>query len=59
MITVNHPCQNCMHFKSKINGLQCACEAFPEGIPPRHMMQKDVTKLKECNNNIKYEALEK
>ena len=50
-----HPCDECIHIHEKlVDGWKPACDAFPEGIPDS-VYEINVTKLKECNNGIKYE----
>lgn len=59
MTIVNHACDRCIHTRPNIDGWKCACDAFPEGIPPKHMLGQDVTKLKECNKGMKFEEAKK
>ena len=59
MICVDYPCGKCIHQRENIDGWECACDAFPMGIPDKYYFDIDVTKLKECNNGIKFEAKQK
>ena len=56
MICVDYPCDKCIHQRENIDGWECACDAFPMGIPDEYYFEIDVTKLDECNNGIKFEA---
>lgn len=47
-------CKHCTGFKNG-HGI---CDAFPDGIPYAHM-DKDMKSLKECNNGIGFEPIEK
>ena len=59
MICVDYPCDNCIHKRANIDGWKCACDAYPEGIPTEVILYTDVSKTKECNNNIGYESKNK
>ena len=59
MICVDYPCDKCIHQRENIDGWECACDAFPMGIPDEYYFEIDVTKLDECNNGIKFEAKSK
>ena len=50
-------CDKCIHRYPNIDGWKGCCEAFPNGWPPKWLFE-DKTKLKECNNGIKYEPKE-
>ena len=47
-------CQNCYGAK---NG-HALCSAFPDGIPYEHM-DKNLKKLKECNNGVGFKEKSK
>lgn len=55
MILVDMPCDKCIHLRPNIDGWNCACDAFPTGIPDKYLFELDVTQLPECNNGIGYE----
>lgn len=59
MICIDYACDNCKHQRPNIDGWNCACDAFPEGIPGEFMCYSDPKKLKECNNGIGYEPKDK
>ena len=58
MICVDYPCDRCKHQRENIDGWQCACDAFPDGIPDE-FFRTDPRKLTECNNGIKFEEKQK
>lgn len=52
-------CDNCIHIWDKqIDGWNVACDAFPEGIPNKFIMEIDVRTLTECKNGIRFEPKE-
>lgn len=59
MIFIDTPCDHCKHIRPNLDGWKMNCDAFPEGLPKRFMLDNDVTKLKECNNGIGYEQKDK
>lgn len=57
MICVDYACERCKHSRDLIDGWNMACDAFPEGLPPK-FLDKDVENMPECNNGIGYERKE-
>lgn len=56
MIILETACDECVHYRGKVNRWNVGCDAFPEGIPKGFDITKiDVKKLRECNNGIKFE----
>ncbi len=52
-----YDCDFCAHKKGFKDG-HCICEAFPDGVPYEHAY-KELKKVKECNNGIKYMPMSK
>lgn len=50
-------CDKCKHRTGFKKGYT-HCDAFPDGVPYEHMY-KDVRNMKECNNGIGFEPVEK
>lgn len=59
MIFLDTPCEKCKHIRPNIDGWLVNCDAFPDGLPEKFPGDKDVRKLKECNNGIGYEPKDK
>jgi hypothetical protein len=50
-------CDKCKHRMGFEKG-HTLCKAFPNGVPYEHM-DKDLRNMKECNNGIGFEPVEK
>ena len=60
MICMGYLCDNCVHRrKEKVDGWLCTCDAFPQGIPPKHQVYATLETAKDCNNGIGYESEDK
>lgn len=57
MICVDYDCDNCKHQRDNIDGWDCACDAFPDGIPDEYLFGNP-SKLPTCKNGIKFEPKE-
>lgn len=56
MLCVDYLCDKCVHARDeKIGGWLCTCDAFPDGIPPKHQLYANLETVKECNDGIGYE----
>lgn len=51
-------CRDCKHKRPLIDGWLDCCDAFPNGIPVNFDYSK-VKKIKECNNGIGFEPMDK
>jgi len=58
MICIDYPCDRCKYKRPNIDGWKCVCDAFPQGIPKEHIFEKNIVKLKECNNGMGYDPIE-
>lgn len=56
MLCIGYLCDDCIHHrKEKVDGWLCTCDAFPDGIPPKHQVYATLETAKNCNNGIGYE----
>lgn len=55
MICIGYLCDDCKHQRENIDGWNCACDAFPDGIPEERLLHANVENSGECNNGIGYE----
>lgn len=61
MSVVFSNCTECQSFKwEETDKAKCHywCEAFPNGIPAAFMFRKDQDETAECNNGIKFVAID-
>lgn len=58
MICIGYACDSCKHQRENIDGWNCACDAFPDGIPSKWALYKTAEEMKVCNNGIGYEKKE-
>lgn len=52
-----YDCDSCKNLIEIKNGM-FSCKAFPNGVPFEHM-DRDLKKIKQCNNGIGYEPKNK
>ena len=58
-MTYINDCRNCKHKRPLKDGWDFCCDAFPNGMAPRDFPFGKVKEMKECNNGIGYEPVEK